>query len=319
MKRKQEGLHYFKHRQSIVESDNIGRNTRIWAFAHILVGAEIGDDCNICDGVFIENDVIVGNRVTIKSGVQLWNGVRVEDDVFIGPNVAFANDRFPRSKQYPDKFLQTVLRAGSSIGANATILPGIVIGRNAMVGAGAVVTIDVPPNVIVTGNPAYITSYVLGFTAARIDRISAPDASTPGALDCGVGGVTLCNLPAVEDMRGSLSYAEYGQYLPFIVKRFFLVFGVTNKEIRGEHAHKTLHEFLVCTTGSCSVVVDDGQASREVLLERPNIGLYLPPMVWSVQYKYSRDAVLLVLASDLYESEDYIRDYEQFLQLIKTK
>ena len=113
--------------------------------AHILPGAVIGCDCNICDHTFIENDVTVGDRVTIKCGVQLWDGTTVEDDVFIGPNATFTNDPFPRSKQYPTEFSRTVIKRGASIGANATILPGITIGERSMIGAGAVITRNVPP------------------------------------------------------------------------------------------------------------------------------------------------------------------------------
>jgi len=155
-----ESVPYFKHPQALVESTHIGPRTRIWAFAHVLPGAVIGEDCNICDHVFIENDVLVGNRVTIKCGVQLWDGVVLEDDVFVGPNATFTNDRFPRNRRPPPEFLKTIVRAGASIGANATLLPGIVVGPNAMVGAGAVVTSDVPANAIVVGNPARISGYV---------------------------------------------------------------------------------------------------------------------------------------------------------------
>jgi len=151
---------FFSHKHALVEPGaEIGERTKIWAFAHILAGANIGADCNICDHVFIENDVIVGDRVTIKCGVQLWDGVRVADDVFIGPNATFTNDIFPRSKQYPEKFLQTHIQAGASIGANATILAGLTIGKKAMVGAGAVVTKDVPAYAIVVGNPARVIRY----------------------------------------------------------------------------------------------------------------------------------------------------------------
>jgi UDP-2-acetamido-3-amino-2,3-dideoxy-glucuronate N-acetyltransferase len=142
------------HPAGLCESTHVGSGTRVWAFAHVLPGATIGRDCNICDGVFIENDVIVGDRVTIKCGVQLWDGLRVEDDVFIGPNATFTNDRFPRIGTRPEQFPQTVIRRGASIGANATILPGLEIGRGAMVGAGAVVTRDVAPHTLVVGNPA---------------------------------------------------------------------------------------------------------------------------------------------------------------------
>jgi acetyltransferase-like isoleucine patch superfamily enzyme len=152
----QPGAEYFKHPAAIVESKQIGPRTRIWAFAHVLPGAVIGADCNICDHVFIENDVRVGDRVTVKCGVQLWDGVVLEDDVVVGPNATFTNDPFPRSKRRPSKFSITIIKAGASIGANATILPGITVGYNAMVGAGAVVVRDVPDGKVVVGNPARI-------------------------------------------------------------------------------------------------------------------------------------------------------------------
>jgi UDP-2-acetamido-3-amino-2,3-dideoxy-glucuronate N-acetyltransferase len=149
------------HQHALVEPGaRIGPGTRIWAFAHILPGAVIGRDCNICDQTFIENDVVVGDRVTIKSGVQLWDGVTLGDDVFVGPNATFTNDPFPRSRQRPTSFPRTFVCNGASIGANATILPGLTIGEAAMVGAGAVVTKDVPPEAIVVGNPARIVGYV---------------------------------------------------------------------------------------------------------------------------------------------------------------
>ena len=132
-------INYFVHPQGLCDSTDIGAGTRVWAFAHVLKGAHIGADCNICDHVFVENDVVVGDRVTVKCGVQLWDGLRVEDDVFIGPNATFTNDRFPRSKHYPEKFAQTTIGRGASVGANATILPGVTIGQYAMIGAGAVV------------------------------------------------------------------------------------------------------------------------------------------------------------------------------------
>jgi acetyltransferase-like isoleucine patch superfamily enzyme len=150
---------YFKHPQALVETEKIGDNTRIWAFTHLLPGAKIGSDCNICDHVFIENDVIIGDRVTIKCGVQIWDGLRLHDDAFIGPNATFTNDLFPRSKQDFELRITTV-EACASIGANATILGGVTIGAGAMVGAGAVVTKDVPPRAVVVGNPARVVRYL---------------------------------------------------------------------------------------------------------------------------------------------------------------
>lgn len=148
------------HPLSDVQSNNVGENTRIWQFSVILGGAEIGAECNICAHTLIENDVRIGNRVTVKSGVYIWDGITIEDDVFIGPCVAFTNDKMPRSKVYPEQFLRTVIKCGASIGANATILPGITLGECCMVGAGSVVTKDVPPYAVVIGNPARIIKYI---------------------------------------------------------------------------------------------------------------------------------------------------------------
>jgi acetyltransferase-like isoleucine patch superfamily enzyme/dTDP-4-dehydrorhamnose 3,5-epimerase-like enzyme len=299
---------YFVHPQALVESVNIGDGTRVWAFAHVLPGARIGRDCNICDGVFVENDVIVGDRVTVKCGVQLWDGVRLGDDVFVGPNATFTNDRFPRSKQYSTPFQQTIVGPGASIGANATLLPGISIGSEAMVGAGAVVTRDVPPRTIVVGNPARISGYVEAPAASG----STTEAGKAERRALRVDGAALHELPEVRDLRGALIFGEIDLQLPFTPHRFFLIFDVPNARVRGEHAHRTLHEFLVCLRGSCSVVLDDGVNRDEVRLESPRLGLHIPPQTWRVHYKYSPDALLLVLASHPYDPGDYIRDYQTF-------
>jgi len=139
---------------SICESSSIGERTRIWSFSHILPGAIIGADCNVCENVFIENEVIIGDRVTIKNGVQIWDGITIEDDVFIGPNVTFTNDRYPRSKNKDFKLERTHISKGVSIGANATILPGITIGEESVIGAGSVVVRNVEAKSVMVGNPA---------------------------------------------------------------------------------------------------------------------------------------------------------------------
>jgi len=296
-------MNYFVHPQGICESKKIGDETRIWAFSHVLEGARIGKNCNVCDHVFIENDVIIGDNVTIKCGVQLWDGITIEDNVFIGPNATFANDKFPRSKEYPAQFLKTVIKKHASIGANATILPGITVHENAMVGAGAVVVRSVPLNAIVVGNPARI----IGYTNTSKNQEIAHSK---------VKGVTFKTFPVFADLRGSLSVGEFEKQIPFIPKRYFLVFGVESSEIRGEHAHKKCHQFLICVKGSCSVVVDDGSYSEEFQLSSSNQGIYIPPMTWGVQYRYSSDAVLLVFASEFYDSNDYIRDYKEFKYLL---
>ncbi|MEL4178516.1 WxcM-like domain-containing protein [Roseateles sp. PN1] len=305
------------HAHALVESPHIGAGTRVWAFVHILPGARIGRDANICDHVFIENDVEVGDRVTIKCGVQLWDGVRIEDDVFIGPNVTFSNDAFPRSKQRPEQFVQTRVRKGASLGSNATVRPGVTIGAHAMVQDGAVVTRDVPANAIVAGNPAHVIGYV--DTLHPAEPATLPSATRPGQAPerLQVAGASLVQLPQAVDMRGSLCVGEIGKQLPFTPQRFFMVYDVPSREVRGEHAHKLCHQFLVCVKGSLSVVLDDGERRDELLLDNPRLGLHIPPMVWGIQYRFSADAVLLVLASDPYDAQDYIRSYDDYLAAIQ--
>lgn len=302
----------FVHSHALCESDNVGDGTRIWAFAHVLPGAAIGADSNICDGVFVENDVVIGDRVTIKCGVQVWDGVTLEDDVFIGPNATFTNDIFPRSKQYPESFGRTVVKQGASIGANSTILPGLTIGAGAMVGAGSVVTRDVPENAIVVGNPARIRGYANTTTHLPIRSESTPGPT--GEIASKVSGVRLHSLTKAVDLRGSLVAAEFAKDLPFTPRRFFMVYDVPSAETRGSHAHKVCEQFLVCLKGSVSAIVDDGTNREEFQLDRPDTALYMPAMTWGTQYRYSSDAVLLVLASHEYDNADYIRDYAEFVE-----
>lgn len=151
---------YFSHEKAIVESEEIGSNTTIWAFSHVLPKAKIGENCNLNDHTFIENDVVLGNNVTVKSGVHIWDGITIEDNVFIGPSVVFTNDLNPRSKRYPIEFAKTVIKKFASIGANSTIVAGNTIGEYAMVGAGSVVTKDIPPYTLWYGNPAEFKGYV---------------------------------------------------------------------------------------------------------------------------------------------------------------
>lgn len=147
---------FFAHERALVESRNIGPRTRIWAFAHVMDGAEIGEDCNICDHVFVESGAKVGSRVTIKNNALIWDGVTIENDVFIGPNVVFTNDLWPRVNERTPRedWLPTHVRSGASIGANVTVVCGIVVGRYAMIGAGSVVVKSVADHALVVGNPA---------------------------------------------------------------------------------------------------------------------------------------------------------------------
>nr|WP_289941729.1 WxcM-like domain-containing protein [Microbacterium testaceum] len=302
-----ESTGFFVHEKGICESTTVGERTRVWAFSHVLPGAVIGEDVNINDHVFVENDVRIGDRVTLKSGVQVWDGIRLGDDVFVGPNVTFTNDPFPRSKQYPESFATTVIEDGASLGGGAVILPGVRIGRRAMVGAGAVVTKDVPPYAIVVGNPARIVGYTE--TAG-----GQSPATTPGAgMSAG-----LTRLRTVSDIRGALLPVDLPGDLPFDARRVFFVHGVPSKEVRGEHAHRQCEQFLICLTGSVSCIVDDGTKRNVYVLDDPSLGLYMPKMTWGTQYDYSADAVLIVFASHPYDDADYIRDYEEFRELAQS-
>lgn len=304
----------FVHERGLCETDEVGSGTRIWAFAHVLTGARIGADCNICDGVFVETGATVGDRVTVKCGVQLWSGVDIEDDVFVGPNATFTNDPFPRSRQWLNEHPRTLVRSGASIGANATILPGLEIGRGAMVGAGAVVTRSVPANAVVMGNPARISGYVNTSMPATASRELADDSPCPGVTELGVRGVAVKRFAEFADLRGRLTAGELPKDgVPFVPKRWFLVYDVPSQEVRGEHAHRVCHQFLICVAGSVMVAVDDGDHRAEVLLDKPALGVHIPPMVWGSQFRYSSNAVLLVLASHDYDAADYIREYDSFL------
>jgi UDP-2-acetamido-3-amino-2,3-dideoxy-glucuronate N-acetyltransferase len=293
----------FIHALGICDSQAVGRGSKIWAFAHVLEGARIGEDCNICDHVFIENDVVLGDRVTVKSGVQLWDGVTLGDDVFVGPNATFSNDPFPRSKAHLTEPRRTIVERGASIGANATILPSCTIGQHAMVGAGAVVTRDVPPYAVVSGNPAQVTRYTHDATGPR--QQSPSHATESGLIE----------LPSFSDERGLVSVLDES-VIPFRVSRIFFVYDVPNRLVRGEHAHITCHQMLICTTGALRVHLDDGTTQRDISLASPNGGLHIPPMTWASQYQFTPGAVLAVLASHPYDPEDYIRSYDQFLATI---
>jgi UDP-2-acetamido-3-amino-2,3-dideoxy-glucuronate N-acetyltransferase len=168
----------FVHEKALCESDQVGLRTRVWAFAHVMAGAVIGDDCNICEHTFIESGAVVGNRVTVKNHVMVWDRVTVEDDVFLGPGAILTNDRFPRAglKAAPVKLLPTLIRKGATIGAGAVVRCGTTIGLHAFVGAGSVVLNDVSPYALVVGNPV-----------RRIAWICTCGTKLPTSLSCGCG------------------------------------------------------------------------------------------------------------------------------------
>ena len=302
--------------RALVETDWIGTGTTISAFTRVLTGARIGADCIVSDHVFIDSGVVIGDRVTIKVGVTLESGIVIEDDVFVGPNATFTNCRLPGGPDSQARSTPTLVRRRASIGANATLLPGVVIGDNSVVGAGAVVTQNVPPNAVVIGNPARIDGYVDAPLYGKSHEAVTPLFEV-GVYPAAVRNVTVHRLPGAKDLRGSLMFAEAERHLPFQVARVFVTYGVPNREVRGEHAHRTLHQFLICVHGSCHLIADDGISREEFRLDDPTLGIYVPPMVWATEYKHSPDAVLMVLASAPYDPADYIRSYEEFRQLCR--
>lgn len=205
------------------------------------------------------------------------------------------------------------------IGAGAVVAGAAVIGTGARVAAGAVVTQDVPPHAIVAGNPARVVGYSAPSgpdrLGATVVQVSAPSEHGSTAL---IGGAVLHRFPEVVDLRGRLTFGEVGTQLPFETQRFFCVYGVPSAEIRGEHAHRTLHELLICVSGSLRVSLTDGRQRIEVVLDHPTLGLHLPPFVWSTQFQQGPTTVLLVLCSEPYDPASYIRDYDEFLSSLPS-
>lgn len=249
----------------------------------------------------IHASVALPDDVLIQAGANVPAGTLIEAGCQIGPNVVLVEGA------------AITLKRGAQIGANATLMPGITIAAKAVVRPGSVVQRSVPAGAIVEGNPAAIVGYVgtLAGPTSAVQRLAAQQP--PRVENLPVQGVTLHHFPVIPDLRGTLTVGEFQRQIPFDPLRYFLVYGVPSREVRGEHAHRQCQQFLICLRGSCAVLVDDGQARAEVLLDAPERGLYLPPMTWGVQYKYSSDAMLMVFASQHYDAGDYIRDYDEFL------
>jgi hypothetical protein len=243
---------------------------------------QFSDDCIIPKDATIEPGVIIGQRV-----------------ILAGANV--------------------VIRANVRLDAACVVGEGVTIGQGAWVRAGAVVLRSIPSNAIVEGNPAQVVGYKTNDednrrAAARvIDMTDLGNPERPARILLGVGQSALYLMRRVVDARGSLTVGEVPTEVPFSPARYFAVFGVPSVEIRGEHAHKRCQQFLICLNGSCRVLLDDGKQRCEVTLDRPDMGVFMPAMIWGTQYRYSPDAVLLVFASRPYEADDYLRTYDDFL------
>lgn len=301
------------HPQAVCATHRLGAGTRLAAFAVVEAGAVVGQGCDIGSQAVIAAGAQLGDGVTVGSGTVVVGDALVEEGARLGAHVTLASSHLAPSR--PAQGIR--IGAGARVGDGAVVQAGIQVARQAVVEAGAVVTMDVPPYAIVVGNPAQIVGYV-DTVDMRAPAEPLVPRFAPGekSQTTAVAGVTLHRLTVVQDLRGPLSVAEVGPDVPFAVQRYFVVFDVPNREVRGAHAHRRCHQFLVALRGSVSIVVDDGHRRAEILLETPGVGLHLPPLVWGIQYKYSPEAILLVLASDHYDPADYLRDYEEFLAAV---
>ena len=230
----------------------------------------------------------------------------VEVGVSIGERVVLAGSRI-------------TIRERAKIEAAAVIGEGVTIGQGAGVRPGAVVLRSIPANSIVEGNPAQVVGYARSSVREEadaprhVDINSFSDIPRPGRISLGVDDSALYLMRRVTDARGALTVGEVPSEVPFAPARYFAVFDVPSVELRGEHAHKQCQQFLICLNGTCRVLLDNGEERCEVTLDRPEMGVFMPNMIWGTQYRYSRDAVLLVFASHTYDPDDYIRDYDEFI------
>jgi UDP-2-acetamido-3-amino-2,3-dideoxy-glucuronate N-acetyltransferase len=289
------------------EGEVLGAGSRVLAYAYVGPGVAIGQDCVLCEHATLIGAVILEDDVTVQTGAQLLGNVRVEQGVTVGPGAVV------RAEGDRSGTREIVIRQFAAIGANATVLPGAAVGRRAVVEPGAVVTEGVPANAIVSGNPATIVAYVEAGREPAAEEVVVAPLVGGRVTETRVPGVSLHRLTSARDLRGSLTAAEFSG-LPFAPQRLFTVYDVPSESVRGAHAHRKCAQFLVCLTGGVSCLIDDGSLREEVRLESPSVGLHIPPMIWGTQWRYSRDAVLLILASHPYDAEDYIRDYEDFLE-----
>ena len=290
------------------EADTLGDGSRVLAFVHVGPETKIGKNCVLNDHAVVVGDVVLEDDVNVQAGVRLLGHVRLEQGVTIGVG-AVVNGEASLGLDAPG---DVVVRRFASIGPNVTVLPGVDVGRRAVVEAGAVVRENVPANAIVSGNPATIVSYVDSKPEASAAPLALAASGVAGLTETRISGVTLHALTNARDLRGSLVAAEFTG-LPFTPRRLFTVYDVPSESVRGAHAHRECAQFLVCLAGEVSCLVDDGSAREAIDLDTPEVGLHVPPMIWGTQWKYTRNAVLLVLASHPYDSADYIRDYEEFL------
>jgi UDP-2-acetamido-3-amino-2,3-dideoxy-glucuronate N-acetyltransferase len=292
------------HPAAIVEAGAVLAGTAVGAYSRVGPEVEIAGPCAIAEHAILSGRILLSPGVEIGPQVYLGGPLTIETGVRIAA----------RSCIDAAGGAAIVLGEGASIGANATIWPGVTVGKRARVEPGSVVTKNVPAMAVVAGNPAQIVRY----SGVPSDPPQAHDGVTAEVTSTPIRGVTLRRLPLHEDLRGNLTFGEAARHVPFPIRRYFLSFAVASEQVRGEHAHRSLHQFLVAAHGRVHIVADDGVNQADFLLDRPDLGIHIPPMIWSVQYRFSADAVLLALCSEPYEPADYIRDYAEFLAMVRA-
>ena len=288
------------------------------------VSTDIAPSASLGAGCTVDGGVRLGERVQLAAGVLVSGPAVLEEAVQVGAGARLIARRGSEPQVATPDDTPLCVQRGAHIEAGALLMGPITIGAGALVRAGSVVTQSVPPHAVVEGAPARITGYVDAGQQQPSAVLQASSAFAAGqavralGVGQGAGAVQLHHMKRVQDMRGDLSVGEFAHDIPFEAQRYFLVYNVPSEHTRGAHAHKQCHQFLICVAGSCAVVVDDGHQRAEVLLDAPHLGLYMPPMIWGTQYKYSPGAVLLVYASHRYDPDDYIREYEQFTACIQA-
>ena len=271
-------MSYKQHESALVENSIVGDGSAVGMGSILRNGVRTGEGC------------LIGDYVVLEGPVEIADGVKIETHSYLrGP---------------------VTVKRSVVVGAHATVIGPAVIAEFAVVEPGSVVNKNVPAHAVVSGNPARIVRYQNAVAGASSLPHTPP---INGVAKTKVPGVTLHQLPLFEDLRGNLSFGEVERHIPFPVRRYFLTFDVASEEARGEHAHRTLSQFLICVHGRVHIVADNGKELEEFILDRPNTAVAISPMIWSVQYRFSQGAVLLVLCSDFYDPGDYIRDYAQFL------